>query len=188
MWATLLFISDKLYNPEKEEEFNEICRKLDKFCLLTEIPETFYLELTDDVIAEVQEKINLCRNEEYIQYLKEELANTTDADYISCLNERLEVVTGPTPTIEEYLNAQDEYTVRDGKLYTTRNYVDGIFDSIALRETSNRTSKEGTTQIVMQRKDFAMIDSNFNDVSLVIVDKALVASERKMFWSEDEQM
>ena len=183
MWSTLLFISDKLYNPEKEEDFDAICNKLEKFCFSTEIPETYYGDLTDKDVIDFYHMTHPCTNEEI---LRRELAEATDADYIDFLNECLEELDGSIPTIEEYYNSLEEYTVRDGKLYTTRNYIEGIFDFIDLYEFSNRISTTGTTSIMMQRKDFAMIDENFEDVSLVILDDGLVSYERSLLWSEGE--
>ena len=186
MWGTLLFISDKHYNPEKEEDFDAICKRLEKFFCETEIPETYYCDLTDEAVIDKYVHGLPSRDEEYIQILKNCLAKATTDLEIEYYNKRLAYELGPDPTIEEYYNSLDEYAVHDGKLYTTRNYIDGIIDFIALREFANRISKTGTTPNMLQQKDFSMVDRNFAEVTLVVLDEGLVHYERGLLFSDEE--
>lgn len=186
MWGALLFISDKLYNPEKEEDFYAIYERLEKYNLSKEIPETYYCDLTDEEIIDWYESNLPCINEEYIQHIKDLLAEETDESEINRYNELLASLLVPTPTIEEYYNSLEEYVVRDGKLYTTSNYIDGIFDFISLKEWTNRISKAGTKPYMLQQKDLAMVDRNFEEVSLVILDEGLIAYKRELNFSDEE--
>lgn len=199
MWCKFLLISDKKYDlgwiteyeelmeaqkwnedlsEENERNYQLLSQRFEKFYFDTEIPETYYCELNDEGIIRMYgwecEKYG---DEEYLNDVmnsikKCETKNDSKA-YKEYLEKEYEKYSKPAPTIEEYVNSMEEYVVRDGKVYTTKNYMDGIIDFFARKEWSDLISKSGVHSPCLKAGEIDIEASEVGSAALVIDDTDL---------------
>ena len=219
MWSKLLLISDKKYDldwireerelidagrysdnlsEENQKHYDLFHERFEKFYFSKDIPEIYYRDLNDKGIIWRYE--NECRkySEEYCNSLLEAIKSASkeeSSEYLEYLKERYEKYKKDVPTIEEYINSIDKYVVRDGKIYTTKNYIDGIIDFIGRREWTDLISKSGEHTPALQVKDIDIEASEVGSAALVIDDTDLSyrysdgrGAEQEKFYNETVQM
>lgn len=161
MWCGLLFVSEKKYDMSWVEEyaahFSEYCSGSYQFSEDIEKKAAAFDSIFDrhSVFFDIPETFyKSLDDEEIIKDYKNNLNN---------LNNR--------PTIEEYYNTQDGYVVRDGNLYITKNYVDGVYDFVnVIKEWAWLTDKDGRKNICLQMSEVDMTDELLSEYGVIMFD------------------
>jgi len=219
MWSQLLLISDKKYDldwireerelmdagryydnlgEENQKHYDLFHERFEKFMFDKDIPETYYCDLNDEGVIWMYESECRRYNEEYCNSLWEDIqskAKEGNSKYKEYLEREYAKYSKPAPTIEEYINSFDEYVVRDGKVYTTKNYIDGIIDFIGRREWTDLISKSGEHAPCLKAGEIDIEASHVGGAALVIDDTDLSyrysdgrGAEAEKFYNETVQM
>lgn len=175
MWGNLLFISEKNYN----EDVEAFVKKLDEYSFLRDIPETYYKDLDDPEIVEwyENEKLHILRTS---LFSKKKACKTSNSNISESQKKKYELI--KANDMAGYINLLPEYNVRDGKIYTTRNYIDGLFDFCSDPIRDLIKTKSGTFVSDCQLKD-----ANFNSfdwVTLMINEVNNTHMERELCLSD----
>lgn len=197
MWGQLLLISDKKYDldwireerelqdagryfgtlsEENQKNYDIFHERFEKFYFSKDIPETYYHDLDDECIIESYERECSLYSKEHCNALLKRIENAAkkeDSKYREELEQRYAKYSKPVPTIEEYINSRGEFVVRDGKVYTTKNYIDGIFDFFSRREFSDLISKSGEHAPCLKAEEIDIEASFIIGVTLIIDDMDL---------------
>lgn len=120
MYGTLLFVSDKKYKKEK------VLQIMQQYCFNAEIPEKEYGRLSDEHIVKM---FNAAKPPEFMVLMaKKKYEETKSEKYRKRLEEYYALSHGD---IEKYFNMQDGFSVKRGKVFTTKNLVDGKYKAIS---------------------------------------------------------
>ena len=219
MWSKLLLISDKKYDldwireerelmdagryydnlsEENQKHYDLFHERFEKFYFSKDIPETYYRDLNDEGVIWMYESECRKYTEEYCNNLWEAIqseAKEGNSKYKEHLEREYAKYSKPVPTIEEYINSFDEYVVRDGKVYTTKNYIDGIIDFIGRREWTDLISKSGEHAPCFKAGEIDIEASEVGSAALVIDDTDLSyrysdgrGVEQEKFYNETVQI
>lgn len=117
MYGTLLFVSDKK---------DKVLQIIQQYCFNAEIQEKEYGKLTDEHIIKM---FNAAKPPEFmILMAKKKYKETKSEKYRKRLEEYHALSHGD---IEKHFNIQDGYSVKSGKVFTTKNLADGKYKTIS---------------------------------------------------------
>lgn len=120
MYGTLLFVSNKKYKKEK------VLQIMQQYCFGAEIPEKEYGKITDEHIVKM---FNAAKPPEFMVLMaKKKYEETKSERYRRRLEEYNALLHGD---IEKYFNMQDGFSVRRGRVFTTKNLVNGKYKFIS---------------------------------------------------------
>lgn len=120
MYGTLLFVSNKKYKKEK------VLQIMQQYCFDYEIPEKEYGKLTDEHNVKM---FNAAKPPEFMVLMaKKKYEETKSEKYRKRLEEYHALLHGD---IEKYFNMQDGFSVKRGKVFTTKNLTDGKYKTIS---------------------------------------------------------
>ena len=120
MYGTLLFVSDKKYKKEK------VLQIMQQYCFNAEIPEKEYGKLTDEHIVKM---FNEAKPPEFMVLMaKKKYEETKSEKYRKKLEEYNALLRGD---VEKYFNMQEGFSVKRGKVFTTKNLADGKYKTIS---------------------------------------------------------
>ena len=120
MYGTLLFVSNKKYKKDK------VLQIMQQYCFDYEIPEMEYGKLTDQHIIEM---FNAAKPPEFMVLMaKKKLRETGSEKYKKRIEEYNALLRGDKET---YFNMQEGFSVRIGKVFTTKNLKNGKYKSIS---------------------------------------------------------
>lgn len=192
-----------LFISKEERTVDEAWKSLERFCIGSYIPETFYADLDNPDIAEAfddaREKFNRKWDVDRIEELREELQKAKengekwDIEYLqnnideleafnngdlSVLNdEELALKNGNLKewieNIEDFTISEGKtylikiYKIRDGKIYTTKNFKNGFWDGIFDELGCLLTDKNGNEveSCICKDIDFSKLSNNVTAIA-----------------------
>lgn len=157
MYGTLLFVSNKKYKKDKVLEI------MKQYCYDADIPETLFGTLNSSIVIE---KFNATKPPEFMVMMAEKKYRETKSEkYAKRLEEYHALKHGD---IERYYNLQENFGVRRGKVYTTKNILNGKYKSVAFSIDDDfqklLTKKNGNYVDVCKKEELA--DYVFDSISL----------------------
>lgn len=157
MYGTLLFISNKKYKKDKVLEI------MKQYCYDADIPETLFGTLNSSVVIE---RFNAAKPPEFMVLMAEKKYRETKSEkYAKRLEEYHALKYGD---IERYFNLQENFAVKRGKVYTTKNVINGKYKSVSFNLGDDfqklLTKKNGNYVDVCKREELA--DYVYDSISL----------------------
>lgn len=156
MYGTLLFVSNKKYKKDKVLEI------MKQHCYDADIPETLFGTLNSSVVIE---KFNAAKPAEFMVIMAEKKYRETKSEkYAKRLEEYHALKHGD---IERYYNLQENFGVRRGKVYTTKNILNGKYKLVAFSIDDFQkllTKKNGNCVDVCKKEELA--DYVYDNISL----------------------
>lgn len=157
MYGTLLFVSDKKYKKEKVQQV------MQQYCYDYQIPETLYGKFTDEhiqkIITEAQPP------EFFVMMAKKKYKETKSEKYKKQLEEYDALL---KRDVERYFNLQDGFRAFHGKVFTTKNLINGKYKTISFGIDGDfqklLTKKNGNDVDVCKKEELA--DYVFDSISL----------------------
>lgn len=148
MYGTLLFVSNKKYKKEK------VLQIMQQYCFGAEIPEKEYGKITDEHIVKM---FNAAKPPEFMVLMaKKKYEETKSEKYRKRLEEYNSLLHGD---IEKYFNMQDGFSVKRGKVFTTKNLADGKYKAISFGISDDfqklLTNKNGNAVDVCKKEELA---------------------------------
>lgn len=170
MWAKLVIITDTNYteNVEALKEFEA------KYSFMSEIPKTFYKNLDDKYVVEQFEMDRKGRTKkDYEEYLEDIEGYKAAGQYDEfmqrfCERRAAQLKAAIENDIAAYYNSMEEYTVEDGKIYTTSNYVDGKFEFLGELDGFAELKNKNGDVVEFATLEEIDYDSILEDTSLLI--------------------
>lgn len=158
MYGTLLFVSNKKYKKDK------VLQIMQQYCFDYEIPEMEYGKLTDEHIIEM---FNAAKPPEFMVLMaKKKLKETGSEKYKKRIEEYNALLRGDKET---YFNMQEGFSVRRGKVFTTKNLKNGKYKSISFGVGKDfqklLTKKNGSYVDVCKKEELA--DYVYDNISLL---------------------
>lgn len=157
MYGTLLFVSNKKYKKEK------VLQIMQQYRFDYEISEMEYGKLSDEHIVEM---FNAAKPPEFMVLMaKKKFKETGSEKYAKRLEEYHALKHGD---IERYFNLQENFSVKRGKVYTTKNIINGKYKSVSFNLGDDfqklLTKKNGNYVDVCKREELA--DHVYDSISL----------------------
>lgn len=144
MYGTLLFVSNKKYKKDKVLEI------LQKHCYDADIPETVFGKLNSDI---VMERFNAAKPPKFLELMTEKkYRETKNEKYAKRLEEYHALRYGD---VERYYNMQSDFSVKKGKVYTTKNILGGKYTSIGFPTDKVLYSKKGNYVDVCKKEEMS---------------------------------
>ena len=140
MYGTLLFLSDKKYKKEKVQQI------MQQYCYDYHIPETIYGNFTDEHIQKIITDAQ--PPEFFVMMAKKKYKETKSEKYKKQLDEYDALL---KRDVERYFNLQEGFRAFHGKVYTTKNLINGKYKSISF-------GNDGDFQKLLTKKSWNYVD------------------------------
>lgn len=158
MYGTLLFVSDKKYKKEK------VLQIMQQYCFNAEIPEKEYGRLSDEHIVKM---FNAAKPPEFMFLMaKKKYEETKSEKYRKKLEEYNALLRGD---VEKYFNMQEGFSVKRGKVFTTKNLADGKYKAISFGISDDfqklLTNKNGNAVDVCKKAELS--EGSIDSISML---------------------
>lgn len=158
MYGTLLFVSNKKYKKEK------VLQIMQQYCFGAEIPEKEYGKITDEHIVKM---FNAAKPPEFMVLMaKKKYEETKSEKYRKKLEEYNALLRGD---VEKYFNMQEGFSVKRGKVFTTKNLADGKYKAISFGISDDfqklLTNKNGNCVDVCKKAELA--EGSIDSISML---------------------